>query len=92
MITPFVFMLSSAFKPNGLVFVEPLRIIPKVLFLDNFRRIFADPLYAVWYWNSVRIVLITLPLRAFVSALPPTPSRASSSAARSSCSCWPWPP
>lgn len=69
MITPFVFMLSSAFKPNGLVFVEPLRIIPKTLFLDNFRRIFADPLYPVWYWNSIRIVLITLPLRAFLVSL-----------------------
>jgi multiple sugar transport system permease protein len=69
MITPFVFMLSSAFKPNGLVFVEPLRIIPKVLFLDNFKRIFADPLYPVWYWNSIRIVLITLPLRAFLVSL-----------------------
>lgn len=69
MITPFVFMLSSAFKPNGLVFVEPLRIIPKVLFLDNFRRIFSDPLYPVWYWNSIRIVLITLPLRALLVSL-----------------------
>jgi multiple sugar transport system permease protein len=69
MITPFVFMLSSAFKPNGLVFVEPLRIIPKVLFLDNFKRIFADPLYPVWYWNSIRIVLITLPVRAFLVSL-----------------------
>jgi len=69
MITPFVFMLSSAFKPNGLVFVEPLRIIPQVLFLDNFKRIFADPLYPVWYWNSIRIVLLTLPLRAFLVSL-----------------------
>jgi len=69
MITPFVFMLSSAFKPNGLVFVEPLRIIPKVLFLDNFKRIFADPLYPVWYWNSVRVTLITLPLRALLVSL-----------------------
>ena len=69
MITPFLFMLSSAFKPNGLVFVEPLRLIPKTLFLDNFTRIFADPLYALWYWNSVRIVLITIPLRGLIVSL-----------------------
>ncbi len=69
MITPFVFMLSSAFKPNGLVFVEPLRIIPKILFLENFTRIFADPLYPVWYWNSIRVTLITLPLRALLVSL-----------------------
>jgi multiple sugar transport system permease protein len=66
MITPFIFMLSAAFKPNGLVFVEPLRIIPRNIFLENFRRIFSDPLYPVWYWNSVRIVLITLPLRGLL--------------------------
>jgi multiple sugar transport system permease protein len=69
MITPFVFMLSAAFKPNGLVFVEPLRIIPRNLFLDNFQRIFADRLYPVWYWNSIRITLITMPLRGFLVSL-----------------------
>ncbi len=69
MITPFVFMLSSAFKPNGLVFVEPLRIIPKKLFLDNFRRIFTDRLYPVWYWNSIRVTLITIPARGFLVSL-----------------------
>jgi multiple sugar transport system permease protein len=69
MITPFVFMLSAAFKPNGLVFVEPLRIIPRNLFLENFRRIFADRLYPVWYWNSIRITLITIPVRGFLVSL-----------------------
>ena len=69
MITPFVFMLSAAFKPNGLVFVEPLRIVPKTLFLDNFRRIVTDRLYPVWYWNSVRVTLITIPVRGFLVSL-----------------------
>ena len=69
MITPFLFMLSSSFKPNGLVFVEPLRLIPKTLFLENYRRIFADPLYPLWYWNSVRIVLIIIPLRGLIVSL-----------------------
>jgi multiple sugar transport system permease protein len=69
MLTPFVFMLSASFKPNGLVFVDALRIIPKTLFLDNYQRIFADPLYFVWYWNSIRIALITIPLRAFLVSI-----------------------
>jgi len=69
MVTPFLFMLSSSFKPNGLVFVEPLRLIPKTLFLDNYQRIFADPLYPLWYWNSVRIVLIIIPLRGLIVSL-----------------------
>lgn len=69
MITPFIFMLSASFKHPGLVFVEPLRIIPRVVFLGNFQRVFADPLYPLWYWNSIRIVLITIPLRAFLVTL-----------------------
>lgn len=69
MITPFIFMLSASFKHPGLVLVEPLQIIPKVIFLGNFQRVFSDPLYPVWYWNSIRIVLITIPLRAFVVSI-----------------------
>jgi multiple sugar transport system permease protein len=62
-------MLSSSFKPNGLVFVEPLRLIPKTLFLENYRRLFADQLYPLWYWNSIRVVLITIPLRGLIVSL-----------------------
>ena len=69
MITPFIFMLSASFKHPGLVFVEPLRIIPRVIFLGNFQRVFSDPLYPLWYWNSIRIVLITIPLRGLLVTL-----------------------
>jgi multiple sugar transport system permease protein len=66
MMTPFVFMLSASFKTSGLVFAEPLRIIPTPVFLGNFQRVFRDPFYPIWYYNSFRIVLITLPLRGFL--------------------------
>ncbi len=69
MITPFIFMLSASFKHPGLVFVEPLRLIPKVVFLGNFQRVFSDKMYPLWYWNSIRIVLITIPLRGLVVSL-----------------------
>jgi multiple sugar transport system permease protein len=65
MVAPFIFMLSASFKHPGLVFAEPLRIIPRPVFLGNFRRVLSDPLYPVWYWNSIRIVLLTIPLRGF---------------------------
>ena len=69
MITPFLFMLSASFKHPGLVFVEPLRLVPRVVFLGNFQRLFSDRLYPLWYWNSVRVVLITIPLRGLVVSL-----------------------
>lgn len=69
MITPFIFMISASFKHPGLVFVEPLRLIPKVVFLGNFQRVFSDKMYPLWYWNSIRIVLITIPLRGLAVSL-----------------------
>jgi multiple sugar transport system permease protein len=69
MITPFIFMISASFKYPGQVFVEPLRIIPSPLFLGNFQRVFADRMYFGWYLNSIRVVLITIPLRGFFVAL-----------------------
>jgi multiple sugar transport system permease protein len=69
MIAPFIFMLSASFKLPGLVFVEPLRIIPRPLFLGNFRQVLADRLYFAWYLNSIRVVLITIPLRGFFVSL-----------------------
>ena len=69
MITPFLFMLSASFKHPGLVFVEPLRLVPRVVFLGNFQRLFSDRLYPLWYWNSIRVVLITIPLRGLVVSL-----------------------
>lgn len=65
MITPFVFMISASFKYPGQVFVEPLKIIPETPFLGNFQRVLSDDLYFGWYWNSIRVVLIAIPLRGF---------------------------
>lgn len=37
-IYPFVWMVSSAFKTQGEIFLEPLRLIPKALNFENFTR------------------------------------------------------
>ena len=69
MVSPFVFMISASFKLPGQVFVDPLKLIPDKPFLGNFQRVFQDKLYFGWYLNSIRVVLITVPLRAFVVTL-----------------------
>lgn len=69
MITPFIFMISASFKYPGQVFVEPLKIIPDKPFLGNFQRVFSDKLYFGWYFNSIKVVLITIPLRVFFVAI-----------------------
>jgi ABC-type glycerol-3-phosphate transport system permease component len=39
-IFPFLFMLSSSFKPQGQVFEYPIRLIPQHPILSNYRTLF----------------------------------------------------
>lgn len=64
MVVPFVFMISASLKPTAQVFINPLNIIPDTLYWDNYKRIFTHPHYFQWYWNSIRVVVITIVCRA----------------------------
>lgn len=67
MIVPFMFMVSSAFKPQAMITAEPLNIIPDFLYLDNFKQAFTyDNLFFKWYSNSLAIVCVTIILRIIV--------------------------
>lgn len=66
MIVPFIFMISASLKSTAQVFANPLSIIPEKLHFDNYEKIFNHQYYFKWYWNSVRIVLLTILLRSFI--------------------------
>lgn len=66
MVVPFVFMISASLKPTAQVFIDPLNIIPDRLYWDNYLRIFSHPHYFHWYWNSLRVVLITIVFRTAI--------------------------
>lgn len=67
MIFPFIFMLSGAFKPQALIAMEPLNLIPKTLYLENFKQALTyDNVFYKWYLNSTWIVFMTIILRVFV--------------------------
>lgn len=64
-IYPFLFMLSSTFKPSGDVLSTPLQLIPKNFTLLNLKTLFNNEYYSFtrWYSNTVVMTAITLVLK-----------------------------
>lgn len=56
---PFVWMLSTAFKPADEVFTRDIRIIPNEPILSNFPDAFRYFPVAQWFWNSFGIAVLT---------------------------------
>lgn len=64
MIIPFIIMISSSFKTQAMVFESPFTtIIPEKITWDNYLNIFQDENYFGWYFNSLRVVVLTIVLR-----------------------------
>lgn len=56
---PFVWMLSTAFKPADEVFTRDIRIFPNEPILSNFPDAFRYFPVAQWFWNSLGIASLT---------------------------------
>ena len=65
-IYPFLFTVSSAFKPTGEVLSTPLQLIPEHFTLQNMKNVFANPYFdfGQWYMNTVVMTVCTLVLLA----------------------------
>ena len=65
-IYPFLFTVSSAFKPTGKVLSTPLQLIPEHFTLQNMKTVFANPYFdfGQWYMNTVVMTVCTLVLLA----------------------------
>lgn len=67
MIVPFLWMLSASFKISSEVMELPIRWIPRIFTLDNYRNVWnigkdviRDYHFATSYWNSLKISFINL--------------------------------
>lgn len=67
-IYPFIFMLSSSFKPSGDVLMKPFQIIPDNFTTKNFTGLFNSEFYNFprWYWNTILMTATTLVLKLFL--------------------------
>ncbi|MDD6483377.1 MAG: carbohydrate ABC transporter permease [Clostridiales bacterium] len=70
-IYPFIFMLSSSFKPSGDVLMKPFELIPSNFTLKNITGLFNSEYYnfPLWYWNTILMTGITLLLKLFLITL-----------------------
>jgi ABC-type glycerol-3-phosphate transport system permease component len=58
--TPFVWMLSSSFKPEGEILEYPPRLIPETFTLDNYRYVLEETRYLTFVKNSLIVVAFTI--------------------------------
>jgi multiple sugar transport system permease protein len=59
MLTPFAFMVSTAFKPHAFVLEIPPRLIPEIPTLDNFTRAWSSGDFARYFANSVFVTALS---------------------------------
>lgn len=67
-IYPFIFMVSSGFKPSGEVLATPLQLITPNASFMNYREIFSHEYFnfSCWYVNTFVMAGLTLILKYFV--------------------------
>ncbi len=69
-IFPFIFMLSSSFKPLNEIFAYPIKIIPEHFIISNYKEIFSDQYdFIRWYANTVIMVATIIALKTFIVTL-----------------------
>jgi ABC-type glycerol-3-phosphate transport system permease component len=50
---PFVYMITSSFKPGSDIFTIPIKIFPDSLYLGNYELLFGETSFVRWFFNSV---------------------------------------
>ena len=69
MVFPLIIMLSITFKPEAMIFVNPLQLIPDKFYFQNYIEVLKNQYFLVWYKNTIIIVILTLLIRGFVVTL-----------------------
>ncbi len=69
-IFPFIFMLSSSFKPLGDIFKYPIRIIPETFVISNYTEVlFGKFSFYNWYVNTVVMVIVSIILKSIIVSM-----------------------
>jgi multiple sugar transport system permease protein len=68
-IIPFLFMISTAFKPQTYIFEMPPRLIPSEVTLKNFSDAIQKADFLLYFFNSVVVAVISTVGTVLVSAL-----------------------
>ncbi len=71
-LSPFLWMLSTSFKPESEVFRYPIQWIPDSWnAIANYRRVWLEtqPPFSLYYWNSIKVTVFTTLISVSVSSL-----------------------
>lgn len=69
-IFPFIFMLSSSFKPLNEIFVYPIKLIPEHFILSNYAEVFSEKYnFIQWYGNTLVMVFLIIILKISIVTL-----------------------
>ncbi|PKO00921.1 MAG: carbohydrate ABC transporter permease [Chloroflexi bacterium HGW-Chloroflexi-4] len=66
---PIWYMVSTAFKPQTMVFELPPQIWPNPSTLDNFVKALTTDHFGLYFWNSLKVTLATTTLTVLVSSM-----------------------
>jgi multiple sugar transport system permease protein len=69
MVIPFVWMLSASFKLNTEIFAHPVRWIPEVFRSINYKTVWIDIDFPVYFFNSAKLAVIITVLQLFTCSL-----------------------
>ncbi|MCT4544298.1 MAG: carbohydrate ABC transporter permease [Vallitalea sp.] len=69
-IFPFLFMLSSSFKPLNQVFDYPIQLIPRTFIIQNYKNLFLPEYNFVrWYSNTTIMICVTILLKTLIVSM-----------------------
>jgi multiple sugar transport system permease protein len=66
---PFLWLISSAFKPQSEIMNFPPQLFPNPITLENFKYIFEKTHFEVFFYNSFIVALVSVSTQIFFSSL-----------------------
>lgn len=67
---PFIFTLSSSFKPLNEIFVYPIKLIPDTFIWSNYTSLLSKEYnFMRWYGNTILRVTLTISMKFFIVSL-----------------------
>lgn len=54
---PFIYMVSSSLKPQYEIFTFPVKLLPEILFTENYIKLFGETLFVRWFFNTLIVAL-----------------------------------
>lgn len=54
---PYIYMISSSFKPQYEIFTFPVQLLPETVFTENYITLFSETLFIRWFANTLIVAL-----------------------------------